>query len=188
MGGIDRRRWLGALLPKAAELVARSVERRLEDTMPRQRRPPGAGPEPLFLATCTRCDKCAEACQYNAIFVFSDDAGPTLRGTPVLVPDERACQMCEGFPCAAACPEKALIVPMTKTWRLGLVELRRDVCITFAGPECGACVGLCPASIDAIKLVRWRPEVDTSQCIGCGICIRACPTSPPALQLVPLEG
>ena len=182
---INRRGLLGAALPAAADAVGRVVEARLERTLPAQRRPPGAVGEALFQALCTRCDACVDACPHGVVLRYTHDAGINAH-TPVMRPDVHACVMCDDFPCAGACPEGALSLPTTKTWRLGVLRLREDVCIAYLGPECGACIGLCPHGLDALKLAASRPVLDDQRCVGCGMCIPACPTSPKALELVPL--
>ena len=181
---IGRRRWLGALLPTVADTVTRAVAPSFE--LEAQRRPPGACPEPLFLKRCTRCGDCVKACPHDAVHVFSEQAG-ALAGTPVMVPEQRACHMCDGFPCAAACEEGALSSPASALWPLGKVRIEAGRCIAFAGPECGACVGVCPGGLVSIRLERWRPELDPETCVGCGLCIEACPTTPPAIEMLPLD-
>jgi ferredoxin-type protein NapG len=165
--------------------VAQSVLGPLERAFPARRRPPGAVVEATFLTLCTHCSDCASACPHAAIYSYNETAG-VLAGTPVLLPDQRPCHMCEGFPCAVACEEGALIVPTQTTWPLGEVRLIEDRCITFAGPDCGACGSLCPTEAEALQLVRGRPAIDAAQCIGCGRCIEACPVLPKAIELVPL--
>ena len=185
MTDVSRRAFFGRLFGKAAE-EAKSVPQRLEvPDLPPERRPPGAVIEGLFLQRCTRCGDCVTACPERAIHTFAQDAG-VRAGTPVMQPDKVACTMCEGFPCAAACPEEALVPPESATWFLGRVEVRTERCITWMGPECGACVGVCPGDLQAMRLERWRPFVDDTTCVGCGLCIAACPTSPKALELAPL--
>ena len=181
-----RRKWLRGLVPSAAKLAQQAVDERVARYLSRQRRPPGAVGEAEFLLRCTRCGKCSQACPHGAIFEYAADGGIVAR-TPVMAPDLRACQMCEGFPCAQACPEGALNPPRATTVDLGVVHIATERCIAFAGPECGACVGMCPAGLSAITLRRWRPVLDEQECIGCGLCIAACPTSPPAIVLRPLQ-
>jgi len=93
--------------------------------------------------------------------------------------------MCDGFPCASACETPALEVPLERTVKLGRVQLVEQRCITFAGPECGACVGVCPPGVDAIGLDGCKPVIDGAQCVGCGLCIEACPTLPAAIEMLP---
>jgi len=162
----------------------RSV-RSKEAEFPMRRRPPGAVPEAEFLAGCTACMACVEACPPRAIHTLAEGVRPGA-GTPVMVPDARPCSMCEGFPCIAAC-EPAVLIPFEGTsWPLGSVVVDPTHCLPFRGPECGACQGLCPAGVEALRLQRGRPVIDEAQCVGCGLCIEACPTRPAALQLVPL--
>jgi ferredoxin-type protein NapG len=157
---------------------------RREPVLPIRRRPPGALPEETFLARCTACGDCIKACPHNAIHVLAEWVKPGT-GTPVMVPDSRACHMCEGFPCAAACGEGALAQPQGP-WFLGTVSIDIFKCLPFRGPECGACAGLCPSGADALRLRRGRPEIDPERCVGCGLCIEACPVKPSAIKLDPL--
>jgi ferredoxin-type protein NapG len=178
----SRRGLFKSLVGQAAKAAADEVERRL----PTYRRPPGALPsEAGFLAACEKCWKCVEACPENAIFTVADGANVAAR-TPVMQPDQRACHMCDGFPCAAACPTEALTVPTTSAVTLGKVRISEDRCFVFKGPECGACAGLCPDGVDALRLVIGRPTIDDEACVGCGICIHACPVRPSAVELLPL--
>ncbi len=180
---VGRRAWLRGLLPKAADAVAEGVQQKVDQRFPRQRRPPGSSNEAVFLTLCTRCDKCVDACDYGAIFTFTDDAGPVLAGTPVMSPDQRACHMCEGFPCVKACEDEALLMPKTATWNLGSVTIDSSRCIAFLGPECGACVKRCPSETQAITQQNWKPVLDKAACFGCGVCIDACPMMPAAITL-----
>ncbi|MCA9716137.1 MAG: 4Fe-4S dicluster domain-containing protein [Myxococcales bacterium] len=122
----------------------------------------------------------------NAVHTLAEWVRPGA-GTPVLVPESRACTMCEGFPCAAACPEPVLNVPEGPTWRLGVAKIVESRCLPFRGPECGACAGLCPSEVNALTMRRARPQIDPAECIGCGLCIQACPVKPSAIELEPLE-
>jgi ferredoxin-type protein NapG len=186
MPDLSRRQWLRRLAPAAIDAIARGVERGIERSLPPRRRPPGSVSEALFQLLCTRCGECAKACPHAAIHTFTSEAGVDA-GTPVMRPDRRPCHMCEDFPCAAACREGALEIPETPTWPLGRVRIESERCIAFAGPECGACAGLCPPGVLALRIERWRPELDAEGCVGCGRCIESCPTTPRAIELLPLE-
>lgn len=179
---LSRRQWLRSLLPSAVDAAAEVIEGQLRHYL----RPPGAIREAAFLASCTRCLECVKACPHFSIFTLAAGAG-LAAGTPVMAPGERPCHMCEGFPCAAACPEDAMEVPGGASWGLGSVHLITSSCFTFMGPECGACGGLCPGEVRAIRFVRQRPVVDSVACVGCGLCVEACPTNPKALVFVPKE-
>ena len=181
MVDLDRRKWLSRLLPMAIDPVVRNVEHEVERRLPRRRRPPGAVDELLFRALCTKCGDCVSACPHAAIFTLTDGIDA---GTPVMLPEQRPCRMCDGFPCATACGKGALKTPKESFVRLGRVRLLEDRCIAFAGPECGACVGICPTGVDAVRLCGSVPVVDREQCLGCGLCIEACPTRPPAIEML----
>ncbi|MDH5493116.1 MAG: 4Fe-4S binding protein [Myxococcales bacterium] len=182
---IGRRRWLRGLIPAATEVAAQVAGLAAEPPRP-QRRPPGAIAEADFLAACTRCGECIEACPHGAVLFYNEKAGPRLAGTPIMRPDRRACHMCDGFPCAAACAEPALEVPAEPLAWLGVVRILPDRCMAYAGPECGACLRHCPDEAPAMQLIDWRPRVDERSCVGCGRCIHACPTRPRAIEMVPL--
>lgn len=71
-------------------------------------RPPGALPEPEFLATCTRCDQCVKVCPHWALKVAGLRDGPPP-GTPFLHdPASAACATCPDMPCITACEPGAL--------------------------------------------------------------------------------
>ncbi len=182
---LSRRDLIGGLLRKGLDLAARGVTKKFDRRFPPRRRPPGAVTEAIFLSECTRCGACADGCPHDAIFSFNDRSGP-LAGTPILIPDRRACHQCEEFPCAAACEERALEVPRTAGWSLGRVRLLRERCIAWMGPDCGACIDACPENSKALSLSGSRPDLDSDICVGCGLCIERCPTSPKALVLEPL--
>lgn len=181
-----RRRLLRGLLKQGVEQAGRAVERAVVERLPARRRPPGAVGEPLFLAACTRCNACVEACPENAIHTLAGRVGLGA-GTPVMVPDARACRWCAGFPCVTACAPKALRVELVPTSRLGTVTVDVARCLPYRGPECGACAGLCPTEAPALTLRLGRPRIDAALCVGCGLCIPACPVRPSALALAPLE-
>lgn len=181
----SRRAFFRKAVNRSLKVVADEAVKRLP-SVPLRRRPPGAVGELLFLDRCTACGDCVTACPEKAVFTLVEGASSGA-GTPVMVPDQRGCTMCDGWPCASACDTGALVVPQTTTVRLGTVRVAEDRCMVFRGPECGACAGLCPEGAEALTLHRGRPSVDEGVCIGCGLCIVACPTLPPAIELLPLD-
>jgi len=183
---LGRRGWLESLLPVAADAAAELKGLR-EGPPPRRRRPPGALEEERFLELCTRCGECIVACPHGAVLYYNEKAPPSIQSTPVMRPERRACEMCDGFPCAVSCEPGALQVPSERFAAIGVVRIAEDRCIAYLGPECGACVDACPHPLRAITLERWRPVVDREACVGCGRCIHRCPTSPPAIAMEPLE-
>ncbi len=183
---VDRRGFLG----EAMKLLARQAGALIaEKVAPRRHfRPPGALPEAGFLAACTRCGYCTEACPAHAIAPAPTSAG-LAAGTPVIDPLAQPCIACEGMFCAAVCPTGALTLPSDgwETERLGEVTLDRDRCIAFQGVECGVCARSCPVGPEALLMDDLGHPVVLSGCVGCGVCVRACVTSPSSLSLALVE-
>jgi ferredoxin-type protein NapG len=146
-------------------------------------RPPGALSEPAFLAACTRCGYCMDACPVHAVVPAPTSAG-LASGTPVIMPESQPCVACEGQFCASVCPTGALVLPADgwRTERIGDLALDAERCIAFQGIECGICARTCPVGPEAIDMVAGRPVI-LGGCVGCGVCVRACVTSPSSLLL-----
>jgi len=149
-------------------------------------RPPGALPEPAFVAACTRCGECVSACPVHAITMLPTTAG-LAAGTPTLDVASVACIMCETMPCAQACPTPALEVPAWgwRDVRMADVMVDQGRCITWRDVECGICVRVCPVGEDALKLDDRGHPVVGAACTGCGQCIAACVTTPSSLTAWP---
>ena len=182
--GLDRR---GFLTRGLARAVGRAASQWLDDLAPsREVRPPGALPEAAFLAACTRCGACAEACPVHAIRLGSAD-DRLSRGTPLLELATTACIMCEDMPCAAVCPTDALGLP-AGGWaevRLAVLVIDEARCLPFRGVGCGVCARVCPVGAAALALDdRGRPVLGAA-CTGCGACITACVTAPGSLAASP---
>jgi len=133
-------------------------------------RPPGAVEEALFLERCTRCGDCLPACPYGSI--KKDPAN----GYPIIFANESPCQLCEDFPCVAACETEAL-VPLGERAevRMGLAVVNPATCTADQG--CRFCISRCPC--EAIMVVGYDdayPTVDQEKCVGCGICEQVCGT------------
>ena len=178
----DRRGFLGAAL----KLIAREAGGLLaERVAPRRHiRPPGALPEPGFLAACTRCGYCIEACPVGAIVQAPPSSG-LAAGTPIIDPAAQPCIACEGMFCATVCPTTALVAP-ADGWaheKIGDLALDTVRCIAFQGIECGVCVRACPVGPAAMELDAQGRPVILDGCVGCGVCVRACVTSPSSLAL-----
>lgn len=191
--GIDvpRRKWVfGAVFGLALVPLFRTSasSRRLSDKLIR---PPGALPEPQFLAACTRCGECMKVCPTNALQPAFNQAGPEGLWTPVLIPKIGYCEYYCSL-CTQVCPTGAIkelkIREKTKI-RIGSAWINKDRCIPYAtGRSCTVCEEKCPTSPKAISLVEtelpapdgtWIPQnvpmVDPDLCIGCGICETKCP-------------
>jgi ferredoxin-type protein NapG len=71
-------------------------------------RPPGALPEPEFLSTCIRCDKCRLACPYGYISPVALDESLIGFGSPKLQAETNGhCPRC--WRCIYSCPTGALV-------------------------------------------------------------------------------
>lgn len=156
-------------------------------------RPPGALPEPQFLAACVKCGECMKVCPTNALQPASSQAGPEGLWTPVLVPRIGYCEYYCSL-CTQVCPTgaiKELSVKEKTQVRIGSAWINKDRCLPYAlGEPCTVCEEKCPTSPKAITLAEsgmpvsdapWDyprvPVVDPDLCIGCGICETLCPVS-----------
>lgn len=70
-------------------------------------RPPGALNETNFLALCIKCGQCVKSCPYETLSLLDIRYGHNV-GTPYFDALNRACYLCEDFPCIKACPTDAL--------------------------------------------------------------------------------
>lgn len=144
-------------------------------------RPPGALPEAEFLARCTRCGRCAEACAPQAI----QEAPARFReaaGTPWIDAAHAPCQMCEEVPCITACEPGAL--RLDGAGRMGTARVLELDCLNRLGSSCAACVEQCPVP-GAIALAGALPAIDERSCTGCGVCLHVCPAPSKAIVLMP---
>ena len=162
-----------------------------EDRVITQRyfRPPGAMPEIGFLAACTRCGACVDACPEHALLKVHSNGG-LAAGTPYLEPAAAACAACPTMPCAAACPTAALSVPELgwSGYRLGELEFRPEHCFTFRGSSCRICVDACPMGEAALALdAAGHPVLRRDGWVVCGVCLQVCPTSPASYDLTSVE-
>ena len=199
--GIDRAReglasFLRAGLVTAAEIRAGQREAVALDAAagslaeaPRWVRPPGAIEETAFLDACTRCDDCVRACPHWVVRKAGPELGEALAGSPVIIPAENACLLCEELPCIAACETGALLLPAQgERARIGLARVDDESCYMARGQPCDYCMVHCPEKPKAIDAsVAGRPAlVDPTRCTGCGRCAEICPAS--CITIEPLPG
>lgn len=146
-------------------------------------RPPGAIPEPGFLAACIRCGKCVQACPYKALGLADGGEGLSL-GTPYIpVPRQFPCRLCKAQHCIKACPTGAL-APLGDIVdaRMGLAVRDKKRCLAYRGQYCIVCYGACPLTrVAMIVDKQLRPIVVKDKCTGCGVCEYACVLDPAAI-------
>jgi ferredoxin-type protein NapG len=149
-------------------------------------RPPGAlSPDAAYLAACTGCAACVEACPQDSLFM-TEVAGDPPRRVAVLLAERRPCFLCTELPCIAACRDGALRHPGSPAQvRLGVAQVDPLRCRTFRGETCDLCLRFCPLPGEAIREVAGRPVVMPSACTGCGLCAAVCPERPRAITVVP---
>ena len=156
-------------------------------TIPPFLRPPGALEEQSFLATCDRSGHCVEACHQDSILPLTFRFGKELKSTPAVIPEIRACFVCDDVPCARACPSGALQPIPVEELKLGTAILDQSRCIVPKGEACSACIDSCPMPGEAIfsTSASMAPIINPTQCNGCGLCVSACPVEPSVIRIHP---
>ncbi len=144
-------------------------------------RPPGAIEERQFLAGCTRCNDCADACPYDAIRSAPERLG-AIAGTPTIEADTAACMMCKDFPCINACKPGVLVHSIPKV--MGTAKVTEHLCLAHHGTSCTDCSEHCPVE-DAIQVNQGKPTINEDACVGCGVCRQVCPAPENAILLMP---
>jgi ferredoxin-type protein NapG len=189
---MDRRSFFKAGLGKVSRTAVKIADEHVNQRAIRWVRPPFAHDELDFLIACTRCDKCIEACPHDVIFKLPARLGLQVAGTPAMDLVNKACHLCEDWPCVQACEPEALQFPEHNDDGAG--EKRRSLpvlakavinsqtCLPYTGPECGACADSCPVP-GALLWKGPKPYIDNSRCIGCGLCRQACILEPKAIKI-----
>ena len=163
-------------------------------------RPPGALPEPDFLAACIRCGLCVRDCPYDTLHLAPPGEALTT-GTPFFEARKVACEMCADIPCVKACPSGALDPALKEIdkARMGLaVLIDQESCLNFLGLRCDVCYRVCPAIDKAITLEHRHnprsdrhamllPTVHSDACTGCGKCEKSCVLETSAIKVLPVK-
>ncbi|SDE96722.1 4Fe-4S dicluster domain-containing protein [Sporomusa acidovorans] len=135
-------------------------------------RPPGGQDEAAFIARCLRCDRCRSICPTSVIGLANLSDGILEARTPVMKFHLGYCSFCNQ--CVEVCPTHALQPFDSKTVKIGLATVQKDICIAWDSGGCMVCMDACP--YHAITLDgQSHPVVDSRQCNGCGICEQICP-------------
>ena len=134
-------------------------------------RPPGAVPEKTFLELCTRCDDCVKACPAKCI---KKSTAKGMAGTPVIMPREEPCVLCDDLRCIKACTTGALAPVAREQVAMGIAQIDKKKCIAWDGENCQVCSAKCPFPGEAIVLDDFRPVINEEKCTGCGLCEQAC--------------
>ena len=184
---INRRQFFRRAFAKTGETIVKQLDERIGKKAANYIRPPYAIAEMEFLLACTRCHACIEACPHHVIFPLSSKLGTEVLGTPALSLANKACMLCEDYPCLTACEPQALKKSKQEDALPKLAKVRIDpqTCLPFQGPECGVCVGVCPVP-GAIKLELEKPVIESAVCVGCGQCRQACIVEPKAINIYSL--
>jgi ferredoxin-type protein NapG len=137
-------------------------------------RPPGAISEPEFLATCVKCQRCAEICPTQVITQTTLAENLLGFGTPRLTFRQGYCTLC--LKCAAVCPTSALILDPAEPVVPGVAQINPPNCVAWNWGGCTKCYQVCPQK--AVQLDNAeRPVVDATRCTGCGQCEFECPSA-----------
>jgi MauM/NapG family ferredoxin protein len=158
-------------------------------------RPPGARPEPEFLALCVRCGECSAACPTNTLQPTWFLAGLAGAFTPVIEPRANLCDpRCTR--CGEVCPTHAIreLGTRERIWaKTGSAVITRDKCLAWEQKKkCLVCDEVCP--YDAVEFkpregsAIFVPHVRENRCQGCGACEKHCPVRPESAIRVAATG
>ncbi len=152
-------------------------------------RPPWAVDEIPFLLDCTRCAKCIEACPHGVLFALPASRGRQVADTPAMDLLEHGCRMCHDWPCVTACEPGVLKLAdgdnetPPPAPRLARARINTEICLPYAGPECGACADSCPVPGALEWEAGLRPVINQELCTGCAMCRETCITDPKAVEI-----
>lgn len=185
---MDRRTFFRRAASKATETVVNEMAEKVKADAKHWIRPPYALDELEFLLTCTRCGECVAACPHQVIFPLESRLGARVVNTPALDLLNKACHLCVDWPCVTACVPCALKIPIVEGEQslpvpvLAKASINVTACLSYSGPECGACRGSCPQS-GALQWQMEKPVISRELCVGCGLCREACIVEPKAIDM-----
>jgi ferredoxin-type protein NapG len=189
---MDRRGFFRTGSRKLAETTINQVGKHVQNRAKHWIRPPYALDELEFLATCTRCGECIDACPHQVIFPLASRLGASVAGTPALDLVNKGCHLCTDWPCVTACEPGALTLPRKRedsarnkalpAPQIALAHINKQSCLAHLGPECGACASSCPIP-EALVWNAEKPAIDPDYCTGCGLCREACIVDPKAIEI-----
>lgn len=145
-------------------------------------RPPGALPEPEFLARCVRCGECMKACPTNTLQPTWLKAGLEGLFSPIMTPRLAACAVNCNV-CGKVCPTGAirdLSLTEKNYAKVGTAWIARQNCLVWEqDKKCLVCDEVCPYNAISFQPVEGRqnavPFVVANKCSGCGWCESKCP-------------
>ena len=154
-------------------------------------RPPGALPEPAFLARCVRCGECMAACPTNTLQPIWLDAGFTALFSPTLTLRRGYCSP-ECRMCGEVCPTDAIreLPPKERIWaKTGTAVIYPNRCLAWEQQKsCMVCDEVCPYKAVVFHKEPGNPvpvpRVDENKCAGCGYCEHYCPVQNQAAIVV----
>ncbi|SHN63752.1 4Fe-4S dicluster domain-containing protein [Desulfitobacterium chlororespirans] len=161
-------KYTGGVLAAMLGLGATGKTLKREDLL----RPPGGQDETDFISRCIKCDRCRSVCPTSVIGLANLSDSMLDARTPVMKFHLGYCDFCNK--CVEVCPTQALKSFDMKTVKIGLAEVKKDICIAWDSVGCTICQEECP--YDAILLDgQRRPIVESEKCNGCGLCVKVCP-------------
>lgn len=120
-----------------------------------------------FLAQCTACGACVEACPEGIISRRRGDL-------PAIDFTRGGCTFCGR--CADACPESLFTPSAGVAWPHSISI--GEKCLTRQGVVCQSCRDVCEANAIAFPprlAAVAQPRLDTTRCTSCGACTGICP-------------
>lgn len=145
-------------------------------------RPPGAVAEHQFLALCTRCNACLDACPHDSI-KLAPERFHSAASTPMIDAFDAPCYMCEDTPCIDACDTGALDEMLPR--KIGIAHLQTYNCLAHNRTICTVCDERCPVE-GAIEVTDGKPRIIDENCTGCGVCHSVCPAPVNAIMIMPV--